>query len=436
MLYPDGTLQDAGGIVWSDSKPWNYGRGLAPDLPEVSYTRQADYLSGASILVDRSTWQQVGGFSEEFAPAYYEDTDLAFKVRKAGKRTVYAPLSAVIHHEGVSSGTDSGSGTKRYQAMNAPLFKAKWAHAIGEQPRPGLDPRLAADHRGIRGRALFLTGVVPTADPCDEGYDTIQAMRLLQSLGLHLTQFSERSARDPNDVVRLQRMGVEVAGTPVVGGLAGLLELRGPELDVVYLHGVETTDLCLGLVHKMAPGATTVLRTASSRAAVGKAGGPLVRSDQRVDVLLSSFEPDGETDRADSAVSLAECCRCTHRGRHGSVGPPTVGEERRRLFGLCRRFRQIDELWSTSAPRCCRLSGNDHSIKFRSASTCTPPFRTRWCAGSRRTTSRSMGLSSIMPRPSLPIESWPHPWVPASRSEPGSPMHSATESLRSCRQQC
>ena len=76
--------------------------------------KEVDYISGAAILIPRKLWEQIGGFDERFAPAYYEDTDLAFEVRKAGYRVVYQPRSKVVHFEGISNGTDvNGTGLKR-----------------------------------------------------------------------------------------------------------------------------------------------------------------------------------------------------------------------------------------------------------------------------------------------------------------------------------
>lgn len=126
LLYPDGKLQEAGGIVWSTGEPWNLGNGKNPKHPSFNYTRQADYLSGASVMIPRNVWETVGGFSEEFAPAYYEDTDLAFKVRDAGYKTVYCPFSEVIHFEGMSNGRDLNKGIKKHQRLNEPTFRAKW----------------------------------------------------------------------------------------------------------------------------------------------------------------------------------------------------------------------------------------------------------------------------------------------------------------------
>ena len=77
LLFPNGKLQEAGGIIWQDASGWNYGRADDPTRPQYSYVRETDYVSGAALMVRRSLWQELGGFDETFAPAYYEDTDLS-----------------------------------------------------------------------------------------------------------------------------------------------------------------------------------------------------------------------------------------------------------------------------------------------------------------------------------------------------------------------
>ena len=112
----------------------NYGRLDNPDKAEYNYVKDVDYISGAAILLPHWLWKQIGGFDERFTPAYCEDSELAFEVRKAGYRVVYQPLSKVIHFEGVSNGTDvNGTGLKRYQVENSQKLKEKWAEEFKKQ---------------------------------------------------------------------------------------------------------------------------------------------------------------------------------------------------------------------------------------------------------------------------------------------------------------
>lgn len=84
LIYPDGRLQEAGGIIWSDGSGWNYGRGDNPEKPEYCYVKEVDYISGAAIMLAKETFLHAGGFDLKYAPAYCEDSDLAFKIRARG----------------------------------------------------------------------------------------------------------------------------------------------------------------------------------------------------------------------------------------------------------------------------------------------------------------------------------------------------------------
>jgi len=63
---------------------------------------EADWLSGACLLVRRSAFEQIGGFDEGFF-LYCEDTDLCVRLRAAGYGVRYEPRAVARHQEGSSA---------------------------------------------------------------------------------------------------------------------------------------------------------------------------------------------------------------------------------------------------------------------------------------------------------------------------------------------
>lgn len=261
LLYPNGTLQEAGGIVWSNGEPWNYGRDGNPHEPRYNYTRQVDYISGACIMLPTPLWVELGGFDEDFAPAYFEDTDLAFRVRERGLKTVYTPFSQVIHFEGISSGTSITAGAKRYQEINKPKFKKRWASSLSGNGAFGKDVELAKD-RNIRFRVLVIDANTPRPDIDAGSYAAIQEMRLLQSLGCKLTFMSERTDWAGKYTQALQRAGIECLYAPFVGSVNEVLETRGAEFDLIYITRYWVAEHHLAAIRLHAPQAKILFNNA------------------------------------------------------------------------------------------------------------------------------------------------------------------------------
>jgi O-antigen biosynthesis protein len=136
LLYPDGRLQEAGGLVFDDGSAWKLGYGeLDPEASIYSYLREVDYCSGCLLATPRVLFDELGGFDERYAPGFYEDTDYCLAVRKHGLRVIYQPECTIVHVEGGTAGTDLERGPKRYQVANQKKFERKWRKELQQQPR-------------------------------------------------------------------------------------------------------------------------------------------------------------------------------------------------------------------------------------------------------------------------------------------------------------
>lgn len=102
LSYNRKTLQHAGGLLLENGLSVHIGRGEL-DTGQYNYPRQVDYLCGASLGFRRSLLKRVGFFDEGYRPLYYEDTDMACKVKRNGLKVLYVPDSVLVHKENVST---------------------------------------------------------------------------------------------------------------------------------------------------------------------------------------------------------------------------------------------------------------------------------------------------------------------------------------------
>jgi GT2 family glycosyltransferase/glycosyltransferase involved in cell wall biosynthesis len=260
LIYPDGRLQEAGGLVFADGGCWTVGRFEPRDAPAFLYRREVDYVSGASLLIRREVFEGIGGFDTLYTPAYYEDVDLAFAVRKLGLKVYYEPTSTVIHCEGVSSGTDLGSGIKQHQVLNHTKFTEKWATELADQPSVGVPLPRAIRWRS-RGRILVVDAMTP--DPTrDSGSLRLSAiLRLLDEQGWSTAFLPDDGRASATEVSALGAWGCEVLCRPWIAELPTWLREHGSELHAVMLCRHTVAGQYAALVRRHAPQAKLLFDT-------------------------------------------------------------------------------------------------------------------------------------------------------------------------------
>jgi GT2 family glycosyltransferase/glycosyltransferase involved in cell wall biosynthesis len=231
VLLSDGTLQEAGSIIWKDGSSYGVGRDLPGDAVSLRFRRRVEYCSALSFLVRRDLWEELGGLDEGYFPAYYEDVDFCLRIAEHGSAVLYEPRSVVRHYE-------SRSSTQRYKEFLCITHRLKlierWPNVFEgpshAEPIDG-DSVEEAIHlaMGSPPRVLLIDDRLP--DPrLGSGYSRMfDVVREISAAGYRVSVLPTAGAESDPDL--LGTLGVGVVTEP----LAEHLRRRSARYEVVII---------------------------------------------------------------------------------------------------------------------------------------------------------------------------------------------------------
>ena len=257
LIYPDGRLQEAGGMIYREGTTANYGWGESAVAPAFNFVRDVDYGSGASVSIRRDLWESLAGFDGRYRPAYYEDTDLAMQVRQAGFRVLYNPHSVAVHFEGASHGRDITAGQKRFQRRNRDRFFLKWRRELAAfRPQPRRPYRDPVHEK--RNTVLVIDACTPTPDRDSGSIDTLNYLKSLLKFGYRVIFVPQNCVYFGAYTRNLQSLGIECAYGPGKHSLQEAIGAYVREADIVLMFRHDVVRESLPTIRALAPAAKLI----------------------------------------------------------------------------------------------------------------------------------------------------------------------------------
>ena len=150
LIYKDETVQHAGVILGLGGYAAHSHRGFSRDHPgyfnRLQCVQNFSAVTAACLMIRKDTFNEVGGFNEEFKVAY-NDVDFCLKVKEAGYRNLYTPYAELYHYESKSRGLDTTEEKRTRFNYEKDLLRHYWSDLIDKDP--SYNPNLTTSYENL-----------------------------------------------------------------------------------------------------------------------------------------------------------------------------------------------------------------------------------------------------------------------------------------------
>jgi O-antigen biosynthesis protein len=299
VLYPDGRLKAAGGIVTYRKAAYGYGHlDPQPDHPRYKFARQVDFCP-AGYLINRDIIRELAGFNEQYRTFEFAHIDLAFRAQALGHSCYYCPSAQILSYC-AEGGEDRQNDWDRFA-------REKAAHMVDDCEATGRNLSRLHDRAPV-GRVLYIDADTPTPDQNAGSAYSINVIRILNEFGFRVTFVPESNFIHRGKYTdTLQAMGVETIYAPYFRNVRDLLIEKDGNFELVVLCRVEIASRYLDLVRQLVPRARIVFNTVDLHFLREMRGGELLDQPELLERARRTRDAEiASIGKADATIVLTD----------------------------------------------------------------------------------------------------------------------------------
>ncbi|MGV7105607.1 glycosyltransferase [Flavobacterium sp. U410] len=219
LINPDNTLQEAGVVFLKDFGIHQIFKKRKSFFPEVNYVKKVDYCSGCSLLFKRykEDGESLNLLDEQFAPAYFEETDFCFDLKYNQRKDVYfTPFSVVMHYNGATYNSKENTTLEKVKRkeelfeINKAKFEKKWSKQIYDIQADSINNRILElyENKSI----IFFSENVPEYDKDSGSNRFYEIIRAFKDNGYHVSLVAKDTFWGKGNpyIEFYQKLGVQV----------------------------------------------------------------------------------------------------------------------------------------------------------------------------------------------------------------------------------